>query len=79
MVSYQVHNFQTGEIIEAPPINEMDRQIQVNSEAVEEINDSKGQANGFASLNGQGKVPANQIQISITDDNAGNVTVNFGT
>lgn len=29
-MSYQVHNFQTGEIIEAAPVNEMDAQIQKN-------------------------------------------------
>lgn len=33
-MSYQVHNFQTGDIIEAAPVNEMDRQIQLNEEFV---------------------------------------------
>lgn len=29
-MSYQVHNFKTGDIIEAAPANEMDAQIQLN-------------------------------------------------
>lgn len=31
-MSYQVHNFQTGEVIEAAPVNEMDLQIQQNEQ-----------------------------------------------
>lgn len=78
MVAYNVHNFQTGQIIEAAPINEMDNQIKKNSEDIQDINDRRGVANGFASLNAQGQVPASQIQIKFTDDNAGNVSVDFG-
>ena len=33
-MSYNVHNFRTGETIEAPPINEMDEQIRSNEEAI---------------------------------------------
>ena len=33
-MSYSLHNFQNGEIIEAPPINEMDAQIKTNEENI---------------------------------------------
>lgn len=33
-MSYQVHNFQTGEVIEAAPVNEMDAQIQQNEQDI---------------------------------------------
>ena len=65
-MSYQVHNFQTGEIIEAAPINEMDEQIRKNSE--EKIDVSKiGVANGVAGLDNSGKVPLSQLPVSESD------------
>ena len=76
-MSYQVHNFQTGDVIEAFPVNEMDAQILENSQQVAlKINASeKGVINGVASLDGNGKVPSAQIPITVTDDNNGNVTL----
>lgn len=78
-MSYNVHNFQTGQIIEAAPVNEMDNQIQQNENSIQDIHDKRGAANGFASLNSERKVPANQIQLTFTDDDSGNVAVDFGT
>lgn len=80
-MSYNVHNFQTGEVIEAQPINEMDAQILANEQAIgQRVQTSeKGAANGVASLDGNGKVPSAQLplNISVTDDNNGNVTFTF--
>lgn len=79
-MSYNVHNFQTGEVIEAQPINEMDAQILANEQALgQRVQTSeKGAANGVASLDGSGKVPKAQLpQISVTDDSNGNVTFTF--
>lgn len=39
-MSYQVHNFQTGETIEAPPINEMDAQIRINEDDIQDVKDN---------------------------------------
>lgn len=36
-MSYNVHNFQNGEVIEASPINEMDAQILLNSQKIEDV------------------------------------------
>ena len=33
-MSYEVHNFRNGQVIEAPPVNEMDLQIQKNEESI---------------------------------------------
>ena len=76
-MSYVVHNFQTGEVIEAQPINEMDAQIMANAQAVEQRipSSAKGAANGVASLDASGKVPSAQIPVAVTDDNNGNVTL----
>lgn len=75
-MSYNVHNFQNGEIIEAAPVNEMDYQIKKNSD--EKLDASVvGTANGVASLDGTGKVPSSQLPLSVTDDNNGNVTMTF--
>ena len=75
-MSYNVHNFQNGEIIEAAPVNEMDYQIKKNSD--EKLDASAvGTANGVASLDGTGKVPSSQLPLSVTDDNNGNVTMTF--
>ena len=62
-MSYQVHNFQTGEIIEAAPINEMDAQIRLNEQNIElKLNSSqKGAANGVAELDENGHVPLSQL------------------
>ena len=78
-MSYQVHNFQTGQIIEAAPVNQMDNQIQTNETEITNIKNKRGAANGYASLNEQSKVPASQIQLNFTDDDSGNVSVDFGT
>lgn len=59
-MSYQVHNFKTGEIIEAPPINEMDAQILYNSEHKCDVSE-KGTANGIATLDSNGKVQLGQM------------------
>ena len=73
-MSYNVHNFQTGEVIEA-------QQIQANEQAIgQRVQTSEnGAANGVASLDGNGKVPSAQLpqNISVTDDNNGNVTFTF--
>ena len=75
-MSYNVHNFQNGEIIEAAPVNAMDYQIKKNSD--EKLDASVvGTANGVASLDGTGKVPSSQLPLSVTDDNNGNVTMTF--
>lgn len=76
-MSYEVHNFRTGDIIEAQPVNEMDAQIAQNAQDVagKIDNASKGAANGVASLDGSGKVPSEQLPIAVTDDNNGNVTL----
>lgn len=77
-MSYQVHNFQTGEIIEAAPVNEMDYQIKKNSD--EKLDTSVvGAANGVASLDGTGKVPVGQLptNVSVSDDSDGSVTFNY--
>ena len=80
-MSYNVHNFQTGEIIEAQPINEMDAQIlaNINAIAAKISSSEKGVANGVASLDANGKVPSAQLpqNISVTDDSNGNVTFTF--
>ena len=78
-MSYQVHNFQTGDIIEAAPVNEMDQQILQNVQNIETKMDAnkRGAANGVASLDENGKVPSAQMPITVTDDNNGNVTMNI--
>ena len=80
-MSYQVHNFQTGEIIEAAPVNEMDQQILQNIQDIGNKLDSEkvGAANGAASLDEHGKVPSSQLPqtVEVTDDNNGNVTLSF--
>ena len=78
-MSYQVHNFQTGDIIEAAPVNEMDQQILQNVQNIETKMDAnkRGAANGVASLDANGKVPSAQMPITVTDDNNGNVTMNI--
>lgn len=75
-MSYNVHNFQNGEIIEAAPVNEMDYQIKKNSDEKLDAT-AVGAANGVASLDGTGKVPSSQLPLSVTDDNNGNVTMLF--
>ena len=77
-MSYHVHHFQTGDIIEADPVNEMDAQIKKNSD--EKLDTSKvGVANGAASLDNNGKVPSSQLPqtVEVTDDDNGNVTLSF--
>lgn len=66
MMSYSVHNFRTGDVIEAGPINEMDAQIQRNEQDVGgKINSNeKGQMNGVASLDSNAKVPASQLPVA---------------
>lgn len=78
-MSYEVHNFRTGDIIEAQPVNEMDAQIAQNTQDIAGKIDSstKGVANGVAELDGAGKVPRAQLPISVTDDNNGNVTLSY--
>lgn len=80
-MAYQTHNFQTGEIIEPAPVNEMDEQIQLNETNINKKLDSNkvGVAGGVASLDGNGKVPEGQLPqtISVEDDNNGNVTLNL--
>lgn len=78
-MSYEVHNFRTGDIIEAQPVNEMDAQIAQNAQDIAGKIDSsaKGVANGVAGLDGDGKVPRAQLPISVTDDNNGNVTLSY--
>ena len=73
-MSYAVHNFRTGDVIEAAPINEMDAQILYNSNNKIEASE-KGTANGIAELDSNGKVPASQLRLSVTDDDNGNVTL----
>ena len=76
-MSYNVHNFRTGDTIEAPPINEMDAQILQNTQDIAgKINSmEKGAMNGVASLDANAKVPSSQLPISVTDDKNGNVTL----
>jgi hypothetical protein len=76
-MSYDLHNFKTGEVIEAWPVNEMDAQIKYNAENKVETS-AVGAANGVASLDPQGKIPKAQIPISVTDDSNGNVTMTIG-
>lgn len=80
-MSYHVHNFKTGEIIEAAPVNEMDDQIQKNEQDISGKLDSDkvGVAGGVASLDNSGKVPSDQLPqtISVEDDGNGNVTLNL--
>ena len=78
-MSYEVHNFRTGDIIEAQPVNEMDAQIAQNTQDIAGKIDSstKGVANGVAGLDDAGKVPRTQLPISVTDDNNGNVTLSY--
>lgn len=81
-MSYQVHNFQTGDVIEAFPVNEMDAQIQLNETNIAQKIDisKKGTANGVAELDTNGKVPVAQLpsNVSMSDDNNGTVTVVYG-
>ena len=76
-MSYNVHNFRTGDVIEAQPVNEMDAQIAQNvSDIAGKVNSSeKGQMNGVATLDSNAKVPRSQLPITVTDDNNGNVTL----
>lgn len=57
-MSYQVHNFQTGEIIEAAPVNEMDQQIQTNERNISGKADKVSSATegNFASLDSEGNI-----------------------
>lgn len=68
-MSYQVHNFQTGDVIEAFPINEMDEQIQLNETNIAQKIDisKKGAANGVAELDENGKVPTSQLPSYVDD------------
>ena len=68
-MSYQVHNFRTGDVIEAAPVNEMDAQIQLNEQNIGtkvSISDV-GVANGIAELDSSGKVPASQLPSYVDD------------
>ena len=76
-MSYDLHNFKTGDVIEAQPVNEMDAQIKYNADNKVETS-AVGAANGVASLDPQGKIPKAQIPISVTDDSNGNVTMTIG-
>ena len=76
-MSYNLHNFRTGDVIEALPINEMDAQIKYNADNKVEQS-AVGAAGGVASLDTQGKIPKAQIPVSVTDDNNGNVTMTIG-
>jgi hypothetical protein len=57
----------------------MDAQIAQNAQDIAGKIDSstKGVPNGVAGLDGAGKVPRAQLPIAVTDDNNGNVTLNF--
>ena len=67
-MSYNVHNFRTGDTIEAPPINEMDAQILQNYQDIAgKINTSeKGSMGGVASLDANAKVPTSQLPVATT-------------
>lgn len=62
-MAYNVHNFVTGQIIEATPVNEMDEQIKKNETDIgNKLDKNKvGMANGVASLDNSGKVPLPQL------------------
>ena len=79
-MSYTVHNFRTGAVIEAQPANEMDLQIAQNvNDIAGKINSSeKGQMNGVATLDGNAKIPKAQLPIQVSDDSDGNVTLAIG-
>ena len=68
-MSYQVHNFQTGDVIEAAPVNEMDAQIQLNEQNINSKipASQKGAANGVAELDSSGKVPSSQLPSYVDD------------
>lgn len=66
-MSYQVHNFQTWEIIEAAPMNEMDQQIRQNESDISSIINAKGAASGFAELDENGKIPSSQLPSYVDD------------
>lgn len=57
-MSYQVHNFQTGDVIEAAPINEMDQQIQLNEQNIGGKADKVASATSgnFAALDSNGNL-----------------------
>lgn len=80
-MAYNVHNFVTGQIIEATPVNEMDEQIKKNETDIEDKLDKNkvGVANGVASLDNSGKVPVGQLptNVSVSDDSDGSVTFNY--
>ena len=65
-MSYNVHNFQTGQVIEAAPINEMDQQIKNNADMKLDA-DKVGAADGVASLDSNGKVPESQLPSMAND------------
>ena len=68
-MSYQVHNFVTGDVIEAAPINEMDQQILINETNIAgKLSVSeKGAANGIAELDSSGKVKSAQLPSYVDD------------
>lgn len=70
ILSYQVHNFQTGETIEAAPFNEMDTQIQLNEQNIGGKIDSntKGAANGVAGLDANAHVPKTQLNVATVNE-----------
>lgn len=53
-MSYQVHNFRNGETIEAPPINEMDAQIQDNAEKIDDLTNRVYTLEHYSGQVGQG-------------------------
>ena len=45
-MSYELHNFQNGETLNAEQINEMDAQIQANAEAIASVGELLDAING---------------------------------
>ena len=76
-MSYQVHNFQTGEIIEAFPVNEMDAQIQLNETNInQKLNHNQGASNvgKFMVVDTDGELVPGEVDLSMKADKPSNPT-----
>lgn len=80
-MSYQVHNFQTGDVIEAAPINEMDAQIQLNEQNItSKLNADQGSNNAgkFIKVGNDGMLTPDNVDMSAKADKVvGGTTGNF--
>ena len=72
-MSYNVHNFRTGETIEAGPVNEMDQQIQTNeSNIADKANSNNPVFTGSISMDRYGNAGSGSVSVGSGNEASGN-------